>query len=259
MMRFAIGALVACATTHVHADEYTGAVPDRARALAERGRQLHHAHDYLDAIEAYKAAYVLAPSPNLLFDLAQSYRLAGDCADAAWMYRRFLDTDPAASLRTLAQNHLDDLANCNHGSFRVALDPGEVPETSTHTPPAADLVDDHDPGPSRAQQAKRTGTWLMGGGAAGLVIAGLFALDANAQQNAIEDAYKNHSMPKNVEDIDTRGQRDSTMAAIFGITGGVAAASGLALYLIGKHYETSAHISVSTASNGAAVGVRWRF
>ena len=59
------------------------AIPDKARFLADRGRQLQRDGKFAAAIEAYKAAYVLAPSPGLLFNLAQVYRLNGDCDDAA--------------------------------------------------------------------------------------------------------------------------------------------------------------------------------
>ena len=68
-------------------------IPQKARELAEQGRAYHDAGEYMKAIAAFKEAYVLAPSPGLLFNIAQAYRLAGDCDDAAWMYRRFLDTN----------------------------------------------------------------------------------------------------------------------------------------------------------------------
>ena len=79
------------------------AIPEKARFLADRGRQLQRDGKFAEALEAYKAAYVLAPSPGLLFNLAQAYRLNGDCDDAAWMYRRFLDTDPRDDLRSARQ------------------------------------------------------------------------------------------------------------------------------------------------------------
>ncbi|HEU4612056.1 MAG TPA: tetratricopeptide repeat protein, partial [Kofleriaceae bacterium] len=72
-------------------------IPNKARELADKGRAYHQAGDYAAAVAAFKEAYVLAPSPGLLFNIAQSYRLAGDCDEAAWMYRRFLDTNPGGA------------------------------------------------------------------------------------------------------------------------------------------------------------------
>src|SRR2546423_13514841 len=81
-------------------------IPGKARQLADRARILPDAGDYVDAIAAFNEAYVLAPSPGLLFTLAQAYRLAGKCDDAAWMYRRFLDARPPTDKRALAETHL---------------------------------------------------------------------------------------------------------------------------------------------------------
>src|SRR5262249_1560300 len=93
-------------------------IPEKARVLAEGGRHYHDAGDYEQAIAAFKEAYVLAPSPGLLFNLAQAYRLAGQCDDAAWMYRRYLDASPAADRRAIAENHLAIVEKCGHGTFK---------------------------------------------------------------------------------------------------------------------------------------------
>src|SRR5664279_1293069 len=108
------------------------AIPEKARFLADRGRQLQRDGKFADALEAYKAAYVLAPSPGLLFNLAQAYRLNGNCDDAAWMYRRFLDTDPSDDLRDLVNDHLAKLQTCMHVGFRTRI------ETPTVPPPGKD-------------------------------------------------------------------------------------------------------------------------
>src|SRR5262245_12927006 len=91
-----------------------GAVPAKARTLAERGRASHDAGDYASAIAAFTQAYVIAPSPALLFNLAQAYRLQGDCEDAALMYRRYLATNPSPEGRALAEMHLASVERCIH-------------------------------------------------------------------------------------------------------------------------------------------------
>ena len=70
MRRLVLAAFVLAAAP-AHAEKLAG-IPEKAKALADRGRQLQHERNYADAIEAYKAAYVLAPSPGLLFNLALS-------------------------------------------------------------------------------------------------------------------------------------------------------------------------------------------
>jgi tetratricopeptide (TPR) repeat protein len=235
-------------------------VPEKAKALAERGRQLQHAANYSDAIEAYKAAYVLAPSAGLLFNLAQVYRLAGDCGDAAWMYRRFLATEPSEDLRLLAQSHLDRLDACNHASgFRI-VEPGDVPPPTTSVvPPAAQLAIHTDVAPPRdGERFEHAGTAVMIGGGAALVAAALFAFDAHEQASAIEDAYAGKGMRTDVMAVDARGQHDATIATVLGIGGVVAVASGAVLYGIGHHYETR-RIAIVPQAGGAHVSMSWGF
>src|SRR5262249_12179381 len=86
--------------------------PERARALSDQGRSYHASGDYDHAIGSFKAAYELAPSPGLLFNMAQAYRLKGDCANAATMYKSYLRTDPDRPHRELAENQLDSVERC---------------------------------------------------------------------------------------------------------------------------------------------------
>jgi tetratricopeptide (TPR) repeat protein len=242
-------------------------VPDKAKALAERGRQLHHDGNYSAAIEAYKAAYVLAPSAALLYNLAQSYRLAGDCDDAAWMYRRYLESEPNEDMRALARTHLERLEKCAHGGLRVtdpappavaqaqadvpSRAPGASPPTSSPLPPATESPPGH--------RSKQIGTWLVVGGGGALVIATLAALDAESAASSVSDAYNNRDNSTAVRATDDRGQRSATIATVFGIGGALAVVSGAVLYGIGRHYEHASHVAVVPHAGGATVSVAWGF
>src|SRR5688500_20306234 len=87
-------------------------IPPKARDLAQKGRSAHDQGDYARAIAAFKEAYVIAPSPGLLFNLAQAYRLQGNCDDAVLMYRRYLSTGPSSEARTVAEAHLATVERC---------------------------------------------------------------------------------------------------------------------------------------------------
>src|SRR5215470_15454178 len=131
-----LAALALAAPAEVRADNaWSGAVPAKARALAERGRAYHDAGDYAAAITAFTQAYVMAPSPALLFNLAQAYRLQGDCDDAALMYRRYLATGPSLDERALAESHLATVERCVH---KIALHiPVEQTPALAVLPPSA--------------------------------------------------------------------------------------------------------------------------
>src|SRR3569623_577048 len=94
----------------------------------------------MKAVAAFKEAYVLAPSPGLLFNIAQAYRLAGDCDDAAWMYRRFLDTNPGEASRALAEQHLSSVEKCGHGGLLVVSPPVLEAKVPAPEPAAAPVA-----------------------------------------------------------------------------------------------------------------------
>jgi hypothetical protein len=257
-------AALALLTARAEADPADGpagmSMLEKARFLADRGRQLQRDGKFAEALEAYKAAYVLAPSPGLLFNLAQAYRLNGDCDDAAWMYRRFLETEPRDDLRDLVNGHLQKLAACMHAGF--GIEPPAVPNAQSKLqepsqPPrivAVAVVPEHD-----GERDKRVGSYLMIGGAVALAASAVFAIDAHEVAGDVQNAYHGGARNPDVRALDDRGQRDSTIATITGVTGGVAVVSGAVLYGLGRHYESAQHLAVVPHRDGGEVRVAWQF
>lgn len=232
-------------------------VPQKARELAEKGRAYHEAGDYLKAVAAFKEAYVLAPSPALLFNIAQAYRLAGDCDDAAWMYRRYLDTNPGPDRRSLAETHLASVEKCGHGGLLVVTPPvidakppvpGSEPEI-----PAGNIVD-----ATPASRTKKAALWVGIGGGVALVGAAYFAWDASDAANNVSDLYKHGGKGSDVATQDARGQRSSELATALGVGGGLALATAGVLYMVGRHYEAQ-HVTVAPHAHGAEVSLSWQF
>ncbi|MEO6773733.1 MAG: hypothetical protein ABI467_12065 [Kofleriaceae bacterium] len=240
-------------------------IPEKARLLADRGRQLQRDGKFAEALEAYKAAYVLAPSPGLLFNLAQVYRLSGDCDDAAWMYKRFLETGPRDDLRALVDANLVKLATCTHMGFRTNLDPPSMPEAGSampSQPPRAEVVASAGPTGAEATHARseqRAGAYLMLGGGVGLAVAAVFAVDGRLAANEVTDAYRGGARAPDLRSLDDRGHRDDTITAIAGISGGAAVITGAVLYGLGVRGERAQHLAVVPRRDGAEVKVAWQF
>ncbi len=76
--------------------------PQEVLALARRyvidGLAAHRAGLFDDAIALYRRAYELAPRPELLFNLAQVYRLKGELPAALDFYRKYLAIDETSEL-----------------------------------------------------------------------------------------------------------------------------------------------------------------
>jgi tetratricopeptide (TPR) repeat protein len=238
------------------------AIPEKARFLADRGRQLQRDGKFAEALEAYKAAYVLAPSPGLLFNLAQAYRLNGDCDDAAWMYRRFLDTDPREDLRSLVNDHLAKLQACMHVGFRTQIETPPVPpsgkDNAMPSQPARAVVAVAEPS-NDGQREQQVGTYVMIGGGAALVVAAAFAYEAHSASNDVADAYRAGMRAPDIHSIDDRGQRDATIATVASITGGAALITGAVLYSLGRRDERAQHLAVVPHPGGGEVRLAWRF
>jgi tetratricopeptide (TPR) repeat protein len=247
-------------------------IPAKAKELATRGRVYHDAGDYSMAIAAFKEAYVLAPSPGLLFNIAQAYRLAGNCDEAAWMYRRYLDTNPTGTNRQLAEQHLATVEKCGSGGLRMAvIQPKPAPKVPTPQGAAlgaslgmaaagADGEQAVDaPSLDRAHTYKRYGIVAGVAGGAALVGAGIFALQARDASQDVENKYKKGGKWEDVKDDDARGKRDATFAKVLGVGGGLAVASGAILYALGHHYESEKQITVMPTASGAQVSLSWGF
>jgi tetratricopeptide (TPR) repeat protein len=233
-------------------------IPAKARTLADRGRAYHDAGDYGNAIIAFKEAYVMAPSPGLLFNLAQAYRLQGNCDDAALMYRRYLATDPGSEGRTIAESHLETVQRCAHkASLGIPQDP--TSPILIKTDRASGSLFATAPVSRRAQLQKDIGLGLGIGGAIALGIGAFYWNRASDAQDAVEDGYEHGATWKDLAALDQRGRDSATMAKIFGIGGAVAVAGGVTLYLLGRRAEHVAPIAVAPAKRGATVNVSWRF
>ncbi len=234
-----------------------GSVPDKARQLADKGRTSHEAGDYNTAISAYTEAYAIAPSPALLFNLAQAYRLRGSCDDAVLMYRRYLDTNPTPDARAIAEGHLATVERCAHKvSLSIPLDAHErraVPVIARQQ----DRVREEESDRGLLQQ--RVGLGLMIGGGLALAAATYFAVDAKNAESDVENAYAHGGEGWNLAAIDERGQRSAKLGTWLGIGGGALVIGGVTSYLLGRRAERTAPIALVPKTGGAEVTFAWRF
>ncbi len=248
-------------------------VPNKARSLAERGRIAHDARDYAGAIAAFTEAYALAPAPGLLFNLAQAYRLRGNCDDAALMYRRFLATNPPDDARLLAESHLSTVERCL-ASRVVVTDPRlvalAVPKSLPRSMGSLTIgqrTQGEHVGPRDAPKkssthwrtAQAAGVGVLIGGGAALVLAGYYGLEAREASNDVERRYAAGEKWRTLAARDAEGDRAASIAKVSLGVGTAAALAGAAVLVIDHRMHKQKSLHVEPVSGGARVNVRWRF
>jgi tetratricopeptide (TPR) repeat protein len=116
-----------------------------AREHYQRGTAFYDLGKYQEAIREFEAAYQAKNDPALLYNLAQSHRLAGNSEQALHFYRTYLRRVPKAPNRAEIEGRISSLeklqeqksatqiAPPNHSIPPPAPQPGEAP---TGPPPA---------------------------------------------------------------------------------------------------------------------------
>lgn len=113
----------------------TKTVDPEARRLYEQALVHFKAGGFDEAIEKLQAAYLIAPAPELLYNLGQAYRRKGDCTRSLDFYRRFLESGPEANARERALRHKAEMEACTT-SVRPANDlTATKPTTQPASPP----------------------------------------------------------------------------------------------------------------------------
>jgi hypothetical protein len=80
-----------------------------AKRHYEEGTKAFNLGEYPRAIAEFKATYNAKPDPLLLYNIAQSYRLAGDAGQALFFYKSFLRNMPAAENRKEVEGQIHKL------------------------------------------------------------------------------------------------------------------------------------------------------
>ncbi len=84
-------------------------VAAEAKKHYEEGTKAFNLGEYPRAIAEFKATYNAKPDPLLLYNIAQSYRLAEDAAQALFFYKSFLRNMPAATNRKEVEGRIKEL------------------------------------------------------------------------------------------------------------------------------------------------------
>jgi hypothetical protein len=228
-------------------------------SLAASGQAHFDLGEYPAAITDWRAAYRAEPHAGLLYNLAQAYRLEGDCVTAALLYKNFLRLAPDSPHVADAQANLASVAGCAHdreaAGAKPASDEGSpealaLPESAPLPPPPRAVIEG--PAPVPHGRGLRLAGLATGAGGAVLALAGgWFAWDAARAADEVSRGYANGAAWSDLAAADARGQRSALAGAVL-IGGGVAAiAAGATLYVLGRR------AAIVPARHGAELVLAW--
>jgi tetratricopeptide (TPR) repeat protein len=249
----------------------------KAKALYDQGLKSYNLAEYADAIKAWKEAYSLSKKPILLFNIAQAYRLDGDCKKAVTFYDSYQREEPNPK----NQDELDSaLALCAKAADKPAEKPADKtqPERPIDRAPVADKPPDTTTEVSQAEGERdqgdgdeqidapaTTGGGIrkigIGVGALGVVLGGVaiyYALDSKSA--ADENAAWTGEWDRTHMDIEARGQGSASKAWITGGIGmAMIVAGGVMIAIGGPKAAESSTVGVTPTRGGAAFGWAFKF
>lgn len=187
----------------------------QAREHLARGNKLYAVREFARAIEEYKAGALLEDATVFQYNLAQSYRLLGNHAEALWHYERFLKrAQPQEPLRSAVLQFIEQQKAASekatgHATAPTAQAREQVPLHSSPPPPRR-----------RRWAHDRLGWSLVGSGVAlGAASGILFALARSLDRDGNAEPLESRR-----EDLRDRAQNRRIAAYLTG---------GLGLFALG--------------------------
>ncbi len=222
---------------------------EQVRALFQNGLSHYNLHEYAEAIEAFKEGYRLSRAPGFLFNLAQAYRMMGNCGEALRYYESDVRLEPNAPYRHEADRHIEAMRECVANQQRTTP---MVAPTITSQPERPPIVDPSEAHPGRLKRV--TGLAIAGVGLA-LVGTGVY-FSVQAHTKSDQCTSSDPCLARDVPALDAEGDRAERRAAIGYAIGGAMVATGAVLYYLGLGDGKSTP-SVALVPRSGGIAATW--
>jgi tetratricopeptide (TPR) repeat protein len=253
-----LGSSLALAFAAAPANAQTAA--EKAAVEYQKGKEAFQARDFEGARGAFERAYMLDPSPVLLYNLGRACEESGDAEKAIEYFQMYLDRTADTPDRGDVERRVRVMQ-----AILSKTKPEAVPDREPEPPPPPAPEPSLTPAPRVAQPASpppHTVLWPIGWASlgAGVVAAGVGIGFGIASSNAEEDhkaATTGAEKKRTADDAESA----ATMANVMYATGGVLVAAGVTMLIIDARRgpEAKGAPTAVVTPEGAFVGWGGRF
>jgi tetratricopeptide (TPR) repeat protein len=194
-----------------------------ARELSDQALRQYQQGEFDAAIESFMGAFALSNNPGLLFNVAQAYRLKGDCEHARDYYQRYLKAVPDTPFKPSLERRVEEMQAClasrgapgavQPGDTMASIDASAI--TTIAAPPDPATPDLSSPKPD-VSPPRRAAVWTLRGSAVALLASSAVfgALAWDARQDA-----ENTSLMREAQEAADRYKTHTTLTVTFAATG----------------------------------------
>ena len=215
---------------------------EQGRGHFKQGKAFQDAGAFERAAEEYKLAYEADPRPEMLFNIAQAYRLAKLKEQALDYFRQYLEKQPNGAGADEARKHVVTLTKeiDEDNAAKQAPPPTTLPPMPVKLPPPAPR-DDH-----RGRTLRIVG---LSTAAVGVVAIG-FGVKLGLDARSASDDITGHTGPWTESDEDRfdAGERANRNMKIAYVIGGALVVGGGVMYFFGRRAAAAPVVTDQSAS-----------
>lgn len=238
---------------------------EEARSRYELGIKHYNLGEFGAAIAEFKAAYELSGEPDLLFNIAQAYRLKEDYKEALFFYDSYLRLRPDAANRADVESRIAATRKLleEQKQLQESLPQGVIPPADgTAEPPPPELGAPAPALPPASRRSTRIASLVCAG--TGVALAGgsaYFAMRAKDGWDEINSlAVDRGAWSPHHAEVEADASRSERIAIGFALAGGVGlAAAGVLGYLGWREEDRAATLAIGAGADRAEVTVTWGF
>jgi tetratricopeptide (TPR) repeat protein len=222
---------------------------DAATVAYNDGRRLYDLGEWDKAIEKFKEAYKLRPDAPSLYNIAQAYRLKGDCLQAWRSYKTYKRNFPKAPKLDKVDKFIAELEPCAKQQEPSSPPVPTEPPPSTGPQPAAKPPSEPSPQPEQPDRSRplRTAFWITAGTSVVLVgVGAAFGLRARSAY----DEYQTTTDQARYFELRDQITGDALLANIGFISGGIVAAAAVTLFIADRGENRALDVAIDPTANG---------